>query len=118
MSKQAILGIVIVFFFTLYAINVLTANEGIGSFQTIRSSGEINQSVNVYVDRTKGFQKDNNGNIVSFFAKDKDGEQAKISLNEPVTADLANAEVVELFGHMHGNSFIAVRAKKVELANE
>ena len=114
MSKQAKLGIVLVSFLTLYAIILLTADEGIGSFQTIRSGGEINQSVKVYVDKSKGFQKDNNGNIVSFFAKDKDGEQAKISVNEPVTADLASAEIVELFGHMHGNEFIAIRVGVVE----
>lgn len=118
MSKQAKLVIVIFSFFALYAIYVLTSGSGIGSFEEVRASGEINQSVNVFVDRSRGFEKDRNGNIVSFYARDKDGELAIVSPNEPVPPDIANAEIVELFGHMHGNNFVAIRVSVVEMAQE
>jgi hypothetical protein len=118
MSKHAKLVIATFSFFALYVIYVLTSGSGIGSFEKVRSAGEINQSVNVLVDRSKDFQKDQNGNIISFHVKDKNNELATVSLNEPITADLATAEIVELFGHMHGNNFIAIRVSIVELAQE
>ncbi|GAB4364812.1 MAG: hypothetical protein Kow0042_03640 [Calditrichia bacterium] len=118
MSKPAKLGIVIISIFTIYVIFVLTSNKGIGSFQTVRSGGEINQSIHVLVDKSKGFQKDGNGNIMAFYATDKDGEEAIVNLKEAAPAALANAEVVELFGHMHGNNFIAMWAKIKETSTE
>jgi hypothetical protein len=118
MSKHARLVIAIFSFFALYVIYVLMSKSGIGSFEEIRSAGEINQSVNVLVDRSKGFERDQNGHIVSFYVQDKEGEVATVSPNEPVTADIASAEVVELFGHMHGNNFVALRVSIAELAKE
>lgn len=118
MSKHAKLVIAIFSFFALYVIYVLISGSGIGSFEEIRSSGEINQSVTLLVDRSKGFERDQNGNIVSFYVRDKDGEIATVSPNEPVTEDVANAEVVELFGHMHGHNFIAMRVSIVEMATD
>jgi hypothetical protein len=80
----------------------------------IRAGGEINQSVNVGIAATRGFERDNNGNIVSFFARDKSGEEVKVNLREPASAEIMNAEVVELLGHMHSDVFIAVRASVVK----
>lgn len=118
MSTPAKLGFFIFTLFTLYAIFLLTSEEGIGSFEKIRSSGEINQNIKVFVNRSERFEKDQNGNIISFYAKDKNGEQAKISPQEPVTADIASAEIVELFGHMHGNNFVAVQVSIVKNAKD
>ena len=105
-------------FFALYVILVLTCESGIGSFENVRSAGEINQSVNVFVDKSMDFERDQDGNIVSFRVRDKNGELATVSPSEPVAADISNAEVVELFGHMHGNNFVAVRVSIVEMATE
>ena len=118
MSKHAKLVIGIFSFFALYVILALTCESGIGSFEKVRSAGEINQSVNVLVDRSQGFEKDQNGNIVSFHVKDKNGEVAKVSTNEPATSDIADAKTVELFGHMHGNNFIALRVGILEVEKE
>lgn len=118
MTKHAKLVIAIFSFFALYVILVLTCESGIGSFEKVRSAGEINQSVMVLVDRSKDFERDQNGNIISFYVRDKNGEVATVSPNEPVTGDVANSEIVELFGHMHGNNFIALRVSLVEMATE
>jgi len=118
MSTPAKLGIFIFTFFTLYAIYLLTSEEGIGSFEKIRSAGEINQNIKVFVNKSERFERDQNGNIISFYAKDKNGEQAKISLQEPVSADIASAKIIELFGHMHGNNFVAVQVRIVESAKD
>ncbi len=118
MTRHAKLGIVIVALFILYVIYILTSNEGIGSFEKIRAAGEINQSITVYVDQAQGFERDQNGNIASFYVTDKNGEQARVSPHEPVTAEIANAATVELFGHMHGNNFVATRVSIVEKATE
>ena len=118
MSTPAKLGILIFSLFILYVIYLLTSEEGIGSFEKIRSAGEINQNVKVFVNRSAGFERAQNGNIISFFATDKNGEQAKISLQEPVSGDIAGAEIVELFGHMHGNNFIALQVSIVETAKD
>ena len=116
MSTPAKMGIFIFSFLILYVIYLLTSEEGIGSFEKIRSGGEINQNIKVFVNKSAGFERDQNGNIISFYATDKNGEQAKISPQEPVSGDIAGAEIVELFGHMHGNNFIAVQVRIVETA--
>lgn len=118
MSTPAKLGIFIFSIFTLYAIYLLTSEEGIGSFEKIRSGGEINQNIKVVVNKSAGFERDRNGNIISFYATDKNGEQVKVSPQEPVSADIASAEIIELFGHMHGNNFIAVQVSIVESAKD
>jgi len=118
MSTPAKMGIIILSLFILYAIYLLTSDEGIGSFEKIRSGGEINQNIKVFVKRSAGFEKNQNGNILAFYATDKNGEQAKVSLQEPVSGDIADAEIVELFGHMHGNNFIAVQVSIVESAKD
>jgi hypothetical protein len=118
MSTPSKLGILIFSLFILYVIYLLTAEEGIGSFEKIRSGGEINQNIKVVVNRSAGFERDQNGNIISFYATDKNGAQAKISPQEPVSGDIAGAEIVELFGHMHGNNFIAVQVSIVEIAKD
>jgi len=109
-TKVIIAGLVL---FGIYAAFVLAPSDELGSFEKIRAGGEINQSINVKVDKTMGFEKDRNGNIFVFYARDKNNEQAKIRLNEPAPAELANAEFVEILGHMHGTNFVAIRVSKI-----
>ena len=115
MSTHAKIIIPIFLLFIIYAIYLLTRTENIGSFENIRASGEINRSVNVLVDGSKGFERDANNNIISFYIRDKHNAEAKVSLEEPAPGEIVNAEVVELFGHMHGNNFIAKRVSIVKL---
>ena len=115
MSNQAKIFIPIFLLLIAYAIYILTDTEDIGSFENIRASGEINRNVNVLVDNSKNFERDANNKIISFYARDKYGAVAKISLQEPGPGEIMNAEVVELFGHLHGDNFVALRASIVKL---
>lgn len=104
LKKIAIPAIVL---FTLYAIYVLMPTDDIGSFDTVRASGEINQSVLVYVDQAKGYKLDDQKNIVAFYARDKRDDLAVVSLKEPAQPALMDAKIVKLFGHMHQENFVA-----------
>ncbi|RMH79241.1 MAG: hypothetical protein D6681_19280 [Calditrichaeota bacterium] len=114
MSAPKILALSIVVAFAGYVVYLLTGSNEIGSFEKVRAGGEINQTVKVFVDRSQGFEKDRNGRIVAFYVRDRNGARAKVSPKEPVPASVLGAEVVELFGHMHGNNFVAVRVSAVE----
>ncbi len=113
MSTHRILFLSIFLAFAGYAIYILTSNE-IGSLEKVQSSGEINQSVQVFVDHSKGFERDRNNNIISFYVKDLKNVVALVSLKEPAPEAVATAEVVEIFGHMHGNTFVAQRVSIVK----
>lgn len=115
MSNHAKIIIPILLLLVIYAIYTLTQTEDIGSFENVRASGEINRSVNVYVVKSKGFERDANNNIIGFYTRDQHNEEAKVSLQEPAPVEIVDAEVVELFGHLHGNNFVAIRASIVKL---
>ncbi|RMF58036.1 MAG: hypothetical protein D6748_09805 [Calditrichaeota bacterium] len=108
MSRNKIIFLSIFVIFAGYAIFILTS-EGIGSLEKVRARGEINQTIKVLVDHSKGFERDQYGNIVSFYVKDKDNQEAIVNLKKPTQENLENAKVVELLGHMHGNTFVALR---------
>src|SRR3972149_1166082 len=92
----AIISVVIVImYFTYFA-----STDEIGSFSKFSPGSEINQSINAFVVKSKGFEKDANGNIISFYAGDKNGLEVQVSSHEPIPAEIVNAEVVELLGHM------------------
>jgi len=103
-----------VILFAIYAISILKPTDEIGSFDVIRAAGEINQPVNVFVNPAKGFQKDASGNIIAFYATDKNNNEAIISLKEAAPQEITTAKVVELLGHMHDNNFIATRVIIIE----
>ena len=58
--------------------------------------------------------KDANGEILSFYAKDKINKEVFVSLHEPASKDILDAEIVELLGHMHGSDFTASRVSIIE----
>ncbi|MHB8906955.1 MAG: hypothetical protein ACYC6D_12615 [Melioribacteraceae bacterium] len=79
----------------------------LGSFSKFSAGSEINQNINVAVVKSKAFERDKGGGIISFYAKDKNNVEVKITLHEPAPEEIVNAEVVELMGHMHGSNFTA-----------
>lgn len=89
-------------YFTYFA-----KTDEVGSFDKFSAGSEINQGINVFVVKSKGFERDANGNIISFFAADKNNVEIKVTSHEPIPPEIADAEVVELLGHMHGENFTA-----------
>lgn len=86
----------------------------LGSFSKFNGGSEINQQINVNVVKENGFERDANGRIVAFYARDKNNLTIKISLHEPLTDEIVDAEVVELMGHMHGSNFTAASVSVIK----
>lgn len=105
--SKFILPIVSVIVLALIYYIYFTPTKELGSFSKFRGGSEINQKINVAVVQLKGFERDVNGNIISFYARDKNNVEVKVELHEPAPEEIVNAEVVELIGHMHGTNFNA-----------
>lgn len=82
-------------------------SKELGSFSKFGGGSEINQQINVSVVKENGFERDADGKIVSFYARDINNLEIKITLHEPASEEIVNAEIVELMGHMHGGNFTA-----------
>jgi len=92
----------------IYIAFIFQPTQDLGLFDKVREAGEINQNVNVKVATSRGFDRDRAGRIMGFYVRDKDGHEAKVNLKKPAPNEILNATVVELFGHMHSDVFIAV----------
>ena len=108
MNKITKIVIPVVILFMVYVFYILSPSDELGSFEKIRAAGEINQSINVKLDETMGVATDRNNYVVTFYALDRYNEQAKVGLQKPADVDIENADIIEIFGHMHGNNFIAL----------
>lgn len=97
-------AVILVIYFTYFA-----PTDELGSFSKFNPGSEVNQQVNASVVKEKGFERDANGNIISFFAKDKDNIEMKVTSHEPILPEIENAVVVELLGHIHENSITAAK---------
>src|SRR5574338_267981 len=96
--------VITIMYFTYFA-----KTGEIGSFDKFSPGSEINQGINVFVVKAKGFERDANGNIISFYAADKNNVEIKVTSHEPIPPEIADAEVVELLGHMHENTLTAAK---------
>ena len=108
LSKLIFPGIVVAVFAIIYFAYFAPTKE-VGSFSKFSSGSEINQNINVRVDKSMGFGRDANGSITSLYALDKNNVRAQVTSHEPIPPEIANAEVVELLGHMHGENFTAAK---------
>ena len=97
-----IIGVIGLIYYTYFA-----PSDELGDFSKFSAGSEINQNINVAVVKSKAFERDKSGGIISFYAKDKNNVEVKITLHEPAPEEIVNAEVVEILGHMHGSNFTA-----------
>lgn len=105
-TKRILLFILVVSLVLLYFAYFAPTKE-LGTLSKFVPGREINQLINVAIVQSKGFERDANGGIISFYVKDKDKIEVKVTLHKPVTEEIDNAKVVELLGHMHKDSFTA-----------
>lgn len=105
-SKLILPLIVVTVLVVIYYLYFAPTSE-LGSFTKFEGGSEINQEINVSVVKENGFERDSNGRIISFYARDINNLEIKITLHEPAPEEIVNAEVVELMGHMHGGNFTA-----------
>ncbi|MEW6004953.1 MAG: hypothetical protein AB1695_06510 [Stygiobacter sp.] len=99
-----LVAVVAVIYYTYFA-----PSKELGSFSKFSSGAEINQNINVRVDKAMKFERDANGNIISFYALDKNNVKVQVTSHEPILPEIAGSEVLELLGHMHENSFTAAK---------
>ncbi len=83
--------------------------EELGSFSNFSPGSEINQEINVMIVKEKPIDRDSSGKIFGFYARDKNNVVVKVVLHEPEDDKILDAEIVELLGHMHDDSFTAAR---------
>ncbi len=112
-SKLILPLIFAVVIFVIY-LTYFAPSKQLGSFSRFSGGSEVNQKINVAVVKSKGFERDAKGGITAFYALDKNNIEAKITLHEPAPEEIVNAEVVELMGHMHGNSFVAAKVSIIK----
>ncbi len=105
-----ILIAVVVFFYLTY----FAPSKQLGSFSKFNPGAEINQRINVRVVKSMEFERDANGNIVSFYVVDKNNIEVKVTSHEPITTEIVTADVVELLGHLHENSFTTAKVTIVK----
>ncbi|TAK64026.1 MAG: hypothetical protein EPO24_03575 [Bacteroidetes bacterium] len=107
--------------FTLTAIVVvwvsysyLAPSVTLGDFSKFEPNSEISQTINVAIVTSRPIERSPDGKIISFYARDKNNVELKISPGQSLPEELLNAEVIELLGHLHGNVFAASRITKVK----
>ena len=112
--SKLILPVIIIAVIGLIYYTYFAPSDELGDFNKFSAGSEINQNINVAVVKSKAFERDKSGGIISFYAKDKNNVEVKITLHEPAPEEIVNAEVVELLGHMHENSLTASRVTIVK----
>ena len=103
LNKLVLPGLGAVLIIVIYFLQFAPTDK-LGDFSKFGGS-EINQKIIVAIDKSLGFGKNMRGEIVTFFALDKKNFKANVNMHGPAPEGLENAEIVELFGHIHGNDF-------------
>ncbi|NOX18519.1 MAG: hypothetical protein GXO87_09605 [Chlorobi bacterium] len=111
-QKFALPALVVVIVGLIY-FEYFAPKSELGDFSKFGDS-EINQRINVLVVKDKDFGRNENGDIISFSAKDKKNKIVFVSLREPAPEGFENAVIVELLGHMHGDNFTAAGIKIIK----
>ncbi len=104
-----VLVVILIIYFSYFA-----PSTELGLFSKFSSGSEINQRINVEIVKNKKIEKDGEGGILSFYARDKNNVEVRVSFHEPVSDEILNAEIVELLGHMHDNNFSASRVTVIK----
>ena len=107
MKKTHIIGIIII----AVAIGFLiTANKDVTTYssfgdakagETIKIVGQLSK------DKTITYDPANDPNYLSFFVKDKKGEERKVVLKAAKPQDFERSESIVLTGQMTGDEFVA-----------
>lgn len=107
----AIFTVVILMIYFLY----FAPTDELGSFSKFSPGSEINQEINLAVVKQKDFERNENGGIISFYAQDINNVEMKVTSHEPIPANvISSAEIVEVLGHIHGNTLTASRVSIVK----
>jgi len=105
--SKLILPILILIVIGLIYYSYFKPSDELGDFGKFSVGNEISQEINVAIVKSKTIQKDENGRIISFVAKDKNNVEVIVKLREPASESILDAKVILLLGHLHKNGFVA-----------
>jgi len=112
--SKLILPILIIAVIGMIYIIYFRPSQELGHFSRFNSGTEISQEINVAIIKTKEIKRDDKGRIISFYAKDADNVEMKISIQDGVSDDILNSEVIEVMGHLHEDTFVSSRATVIK----
>lgn len=107
--KLIILSVIILFLVYLGYSVYNTSKEGTGSFDNFDINSTANKNIKVEIVHEKGFTPNPEGGI-TFFVKDKNGIEKKVTLGKELPPGINNSKTVTLTGHLHGDYFHATEA--------
>jgi cytochrome c-type biogenesis protein CcmE len=106
LQKLVIPGLLVILVAAIY-IFYLSPKKGLGNFDDFDPNAHIQKEINVLFVADQGIQPSSDNSRVVFFAKDKKGQQVRVSAPNELPDGFETAKVVILFGHLHGKNFEA-----------
>ena len=101
-----LIGLIYMFYFA--------PTDELGSFDKYASGSEINTEIQVKYVKSKGIEFTGNGRAL-FYTEDIDGRQVQVTVPAAeIPEGMENAEVLNMLGHMHGNTYTAARISIVK----
>ena len=108
--KLIILSVIILFVVYLIYNVYNTSKEGSGSFDNFDINSTANKNIKVEIVHEKGFTPNQEGGV-TFFVKDKNGVEKKVTLGKELPPDISKYKTVTLTGHLHSDHFHATDAE-------
>lgn len=107
-KKLFIPFLIVIAIFLIYKFYFAPTSD-LGSFSKFSTGSEINQEINVAVVHSKGFRKNKDGQIISFYARDINNTVVLVVAHESISDEIVRTKVVSLLGHMHTDNFAAAK---------
>jgi hypothetical protein len=80
------------------------------TFSKFDVNSTASKNIKVEINKEKGFTPNQDGSV-TFYGKDKDGIEKKITLGKELPSGINNSKTVTLTGHLHGDYFHATEAE-------
>ena len=108
-AKKLILPLLILITIFMIYTFYFAPNKDTGSFNIFNTNSEINQEIVVKLVANKKFTRNTNGEITSFYVKDKNNKVVLVSSHEGLPESLKKAKLLKLLGHLHSDGFSAAK---------
>ena len=108
--KLVLFAIVIMFLAYLAYSVYFTSKEGTESFSKFDVNSTASKNIKVEYVKEKGLTPNPEGGV-TFYAKDREGVEKKVSLSKELPPGIENSKFLTLTGHLHGDYFHATEAE-------
>lgn len=108
---KLVLSAVVIMFLAYLAYSVyFTSKEGTESFSKFDVNNTASKNIKVEYVKEKGITPNQEGGV-TFFVKDKEGVEKKVSLSKEPPPGIENSKFLTLTGHLEGDYFHASKAE-------